>query len=258
MLAAVSLDLQVHDTYFVVAHFHYVLIGGSVFPLFGAVYYWFPKWTGRMMSEAMGKWNFWLFFVGFNLAFFPMHILGLQGMTRRVYTYGKDTGWGTLNMLATIGAYLIGVSVVLFIVNLLVSLKWGKFAGRNPWGAPTLEWATDSPAPDYNFAYPPTVRSLYPLWEDPPNTPVVAGLSTDRREVLITTTLDAIPHHRYSMAPSSVMPLLYGVAVSGSIIACIFTPWGLPVACGVSLVLLTVWFYHSSYPHSHKVKPPMD
>jgi cytochrome c oxidase subunit 1 len=258
MLAAVSLDLQVHDTYFVVAHFHYVLIGGSVFPLFGAFYYWFPKWTGKMLSETMGKINFWTLFVGFNLTFFPMHILGLHGMTRRVYTYGKDTGWGTLNLFATIGAFIIALAVVLFVANVLYSLFRGRAAGKNPWNAPTLEWATDSPAPDYNFAYPPTVRSLYPIWEDPPNTPVVSGLSTDRREVLITTTFDAIPHHRYSIAPSSILPLLYGVAISSSIIACIFTPWGLPVGLVVSGILLTIWFYHSSYPHSHKVTPPMD
>jgi hypothetical protein len=206
----------------------------------------------------MGKINFWTLFVGFNLTFFPMHILGIHGMTRRVYTYGKDTGWGTLNLLATIGAFVIAVSVLLFVVNVLYSLFRGRTAGKNPWNAPTLEWATESPAPDYNFAYPPTVRSLYPLWEDPPGTPVVSGLSTDRREVLITSTFDAIPHHRYSFAPNSILPFLYGVAISGSIISCIFTPWGMPVALVVSGILLTIWFYHSSYPHSHKVSSPMD
>src|SRR5205807_9058178 len=110
MLASVSLDIQVHDTFFVVAHFHYVLIGGAVFPLFRAFYYWFPKWTGRLMNETLGKWNFWLMFLGFNLTFFPMHILGLHGMTRRIYTYVAETGWGNLNLLATIGAGIIGES----------------------------------------------------------------------------------------------------------------------------------------------------
>src|SRR5678816_1531057 len=133
MLASVPLDLQLHDTFFVVAHFHYVLIGGSVFPLFGAIYYWFPKWTGRMLSETLGKWNFWLFFIGFNTAFFPMHVLGLYGMTRRIYTYRPDTGWGTLNMIASIGSYIIAASVLLFIVNVFVSLRRGKKAGPNPW-----------------------------------------------------------------------------------------------------------------------------
>ena len=112
MLASVPLDLQVHDTFFVVARFHYVLIGGAVFPLFGGFYYWFPKISGRMLSEGVGRWNFWLFFIGFNLTFFPMHQLGLEGMPRRVYTYLVEMGWGTLNLLASLGAALIALSVV--------------------------------------------------------------------------------------------------------------------------------------------------
>src|SRR5436305_13296674 len=110
MLASVSIDRQVHDTFFVVAHFHYVLIGGAVFPLFGAVYYWFPKWTGRMLSETLGKWHFWLFFVGFNLTFFPMHILGLRGMPRRQYTYMPGTGWGFMNLIASSAAAALGLA----------------------------------------------------------------------------------------------------------------------------------------------------
>src|SRR3954452_12712838 len=149
MLAAVPLNLQAHDTFFVVAHFHYVLIGGAVFPLFGGIYYWFPKMTGRMLSERLGKWNFWILFVGFNLTFFPMHLLGLRGMTRRVYTYQAELGWGNLNMLATIGAFIIAVSVLLFLVNVVVSLRNGEVAGDNPWNAGTLEWATSSPPKGY-------------------------------------------------------------------------------------------------------------
>src|ERR1700710_991127 len=116
MLASVPVDLQVHDTFFVVAHFHYVLIGGAVFPLFGALHYWFPKWTGRLLDETMARWTFWLFFLGFNLTFFPMHLLGLQGMPRRVYTYGAGTGWSGLNLLASIGAATIALSVLLFVI----------------------------------------------------------------------------------------------------------------------------------------------
>src|SRR5215203_2920349 len=135
MLASVPLDLQLHDTFFVVAHFHYVLIGGAVFPLFGAVYYWFPKWTGRLLSEKAGIVNFILLFIGFNLVFFPMHILGLDGMPRRIYTYVPETGWGDLNMLATVGAFVMGVGVLVFVSNVFYSLRKGPIAGDNPWGA---------------------------------------------------------------------------------------------------------------------------
>src|SRR5205814_131342 len=145
MLASVPLDLQMHDTYFVVAPFHYVLIGGAVLPLFAALYYWFPKWTGRMLNESLGKWNFWTLFAGFNLTFFPMHILGLHGMTRRIYTYVAETGWGNLNLLATIGAGIIGVSVLLFVINVAIALGRSAFTHANPWLAPSLEWATGSP-----------------------------------------------------------------------------------------------------------------
>jgi cytochrome c oxidase subunit 1 len=187
MLGQVSLDLQVHDTYFVVAHFHYVLIGGSVFPLFGAIYYWFPKWTGRLLSERLGVWNFVTLFLSFNLTFFPMHILGLRGMPRRVYTYLPETGWGPLNLLVTAGSWLIAASVVLFLVNVAVSIRKGRVAGPNPWGAPTLERATTSPPPSYNFLHLPTVRGMNPLWEQGPRTPVIVGLRTDKRCVLNTT-----------------------------------------------------------------------
>src|SRR3954463_8161640 len=133
MLGSVSIDLQVHDTFFVVAHFHYVLIGGAVFPLFGAFYYWYPKWTGRMLNTAAGWVNFVLLFVGFNLTFFPMHTLGIRGMSRRVYTYAPETGWGNLNLLATVGAFTMGLGVLVFILNVLWSRRNGRPAGDNPW-----------------------------------------------------------------------------------------------------------------------------
>src|SRR3954462_11924603 len=123
MIASVSYDQQVHDTYFVVAHFHYVLIGGAVFPLFAAFYYWFPKFTGRMLSQRLGRWNFWLFFIGMNLTFFPMHQLGLEGMPRRIYTSLPETGWGSLNLLATIGAVTIATSMLIFVINVITSLR---------------------------------------------------------------------------------------------------------------------------------------
>ncbi|HEX2618289.1 MAG TPA: cytochrome c oxidase subunit I, partial [Flavobacteriales bacterium] len=142
MAASVPVDMQVHDTYFIVAHFHYVLIGGALFPLLGAVYYWFPKFTGRMLSERVGRWVFALIFSGFHLTFFPMHILGLMGMPRRVYTYPVGLGWDLPNLIASLGSWVIAASVLVFAFNVFYALRAGRPAGDNPWGAPTLEWAT--------------------------------------------------------------------------------------------------------------------
>jgi heme/copper-type cytochrome/quinol oxidase subunit 1 len=248
MLASVPIDLQVHDTFFVVAHFHYVLIGGAVFPLFGALYYWFPKWTGRMLSDSLGKWNFWTLFVGFNLTFFPMHILGLHGMTRRIYTYVPETGWGNLNFLATIGAGVIGISILLFIINVLISRKRGAVADANPWLAPTLEWAIPSPAPAYNYYFVPTVDNVDPLWHSPETKPVVVGLSREKREVLNTTIIDAIPEHRYELAIDSIFPLLLAIVVGLTMTAVIWTPWALPAGAFFSLIVLYAWFWRGNEP----------
>ncbi len=149
-----------------VAHFHYVLIGGMVFPLFGAFYYWLPKMTGRLLDERLGRWNFWTMFVGFNLTFFPMHIAGLLGMPRRYYTFLPGLGFEIPNLLSTIGAYLLAVGILLFVANWLWSLRSGEEAGPNPWDGSTLEWATPSPPPVFNFRLIPTVRSGNPLWEE--------------------------------------------------------------------------------------------
>ncbi|MDB5921280.1 MAG: cytochrome c oxidase, subunit, partial [Betaproteobacteria bacterium] len=185
MLASVPLDLQVHDTYFVVAHLHYVLIGGAVFPLFGAFYYWFPKITGRMLSERLGKWNFWLFFMGFNVTFYTMHHLGLYGIPRRVYTYPSNIRWNELNALASLGALMIAVSIVVFLVNVIRSYRGGAPAGDNPWGASTLEWATVSPPPVYNVARIPVVGGREPLWEPGGVQGRVDGLALDPPENLV-------------------------------------------------------------------------
>jgi cytochrome c oxidase subunit 1 len=165
MLAAVPIDWQVTDSYFVVAHFHYVLFGGSLFGLMGGFYYWFPKMSGRMLSERLARWHFWWMFIGFNLTFFPMHIAGMLGMPRRVYTYMPERGWQGYNLTSTIGALVMGFSFLFFFWNIFVSLRRGPLAGEDPWDAWTLEWATTSPPPEYNFAVIPSVTSRRPLWD---------------------------------------------------------------------------------------------
>jgi cytochrome c oxidase subunit 1 len=158
-------DLQQTDTYFIVAHFHYVLFGGSIMGIFGGIYHYFPKITGRLMDEKLGKIHFWLNFIGMNLTFFPMHFSGMLGMPRRIYTYDSGQGWDTFNLMSSLGAYLLVISTAIFAYNFLKSRKKGEVAGSNPWGAGTLEWSLPSPVPEYNFATLPKVSSRYPLWE---------------------------------------------------------------------------------------------
>ena len=163
--AAVPVDFAIHDTYWVVAHIHYVLFGGSVFAIFGGIYYWFPKMTGRMLNETLGKVQFVIMFVGFNLTFFPMHQLGLAGMPRRIADYSASAGWSELNLVATIGGFVIAASLLPFFWNVLISLRNGRIAGDDPWGGNTLEWATTSPPPAYNFDHLPEIRSERPVFD---------------------------------------------------------------------------------------------
>ncbi|MSP12788.1 MAG: cytochrome c oxidase subunit I [Chloroflexi bacterium] len=164
-LAVVPIDYQITDTYFVVGHLHYVLFGGSLIAIFGGIHYWFPKMTGRMMDERLGHWQFWLLFLGALLAFIPMLIVGVEGMPRRVYTYGAGLGWDIYNLLSTLGAYMIAVSVLVFLYNFFFSLFRGKPAGDDPWDGHTLEWATTSPPAVYNFEVVPVVKSRRPVWD---------------------------------------------------------------------------------------------
>ena len=165
MLAVAPFDWQLSDSYFVVAHFHFVLVGSLLFTLFGGIYYWFPKVTGRMLSEKLGKWHFWLFFIGFHVTFDTMHIPGLLGMPRRIYTYEASRGWGTLNLICTLGVAIQALGILCFVANILWSLRNGKRAGRDPWDAWTLEWSTTSPPPEFNFSKSPVVKSRRPLWD---------------------------------------------------------------------------------------------
>jgi len=241
MLASVPLDLQVHDTHFVVSHFHYTLIGGAVFPLLGAVYHWFPKLAGRLLSERLGRWNFWLALVGFHLTFFPLFLLGVQGMPRRVYRYPSELGWGGLNLLASCGAVVLAASFAVLLANVVLALRRTERAPANPWGAETLEWDTDSPPPCYSHARAPVVTSLSPLWDTPAPARVV-GLRSDRCEILVTRTVDAKLEHREVLPGHSLWPLLAALATAIGLVAVIFTPWGLPLGIALLFVALLGWY----------------
>ena len=225
MVASAPVDLQAHDSYFVVGHLHYVLIGGVVFPLFAGAYYWLPKFTGRLLNERLGHWNFWLMLVGLNVAFFPMHIVGLQGMPRRVYTYDADTGWGIYNFISTIGAFILFAGVLTFIANLFYSHFRGEPAGANPWNADTLEWSVASPPPNQGFSVPPIVYSRHPLWDqtdlhqgDPRLMAFLYGLAEwplKWRAALVTGTNDAEPEEVIRVAGPSIWPF---VAACGTVL----------------------------------------
>ena len=243
MVASIPIDVQVHDTFFVVAHLHYVLIGGAVFPLLGALFYWFPKMTGRMMNERLGHISFWLAFIGFNVTFFPMHHLGLHGMPRRVYTYLPETGWGSLNLLSTIGAAILAAGMLTFVGNALWSLRRGRIAGADPWNADTLEWSTSSPPPSYNFLHLPVVNGREPLWNDPASAPVVTGLATTKRELLVTRLLDAEPDHRYVEPGPTIWPFLTAAATAVMFIGLLFTPWSLVIGLPIATAMAIGWFW---------------
>ena len=244
MVAAIPFDKQVHDSFFVVAHFHYVLIGGVVFPLFGGFYYWWPKFTGRLMSERLGKLNFWLMFVGFNVSFFPMHTLGFLGMPRRIYTYLPSLQWNSLNMVATVGAYVLAFGFLLFLINAVWSLKFGDRAGDNPWGADTLEWLASSPPAAYNFAEIPRVASLTPLWdEEAQPSAAVRGMRTDRREIIVTTVERADPQAVAVLPGPTIWPFLLAVAAAVGFVGSIFNPIWFAVGFFVVFLAAVGWFW---------------
>jgi cytochrome c oxidase subunit I len=250
MTASVPVDWQLTDTYFIVAHLHYVLIGINLFPVVGATYFWFPKMTGRMLDERLGRWNFWTMFLGFNVAFLPMHLTGLFGMPRRVYTYAEGMGWDTLNLITSIGSFVFAIGVLLFFINVAKSWKGGAIAGANPWDAPTLEWSVSSPPPPFNFAVIPTVASRHPLWErrldaDGAVSSLDRGMLLDSgKETIGTSALDAEPDMVLEMPADSLAPLVLTLGISILFVGLLLRVWPLTAVGGaVAALALLSWLW---------------
>jgi len=249
-LAVVPVDYHLHATYWAVAHLHYLLFGGSIMGVFAATYYWFPKMSGRMLDERLGRVHFGLVFVGANLAFFPMHISGFEGMPRQIYTYQDGLGWDTPNLIATLGAYLYGISLVLVLINVLWSIRAGRDAPANPWGAGTLDWSMPSPPPPYNFAALPMVRSQYPLWPSDESGPAPRNAAVDtipdevfdpnleRRETPATRLLDAQLERKYVLATPSIFPLCLAISVAVLFLGVLVSFWFVPI--GAVLVAFSI------------------
>lgn len=233
MVAAIPFDKQVHDTYFVVAHFHYVLIGGVVFPIFAGLYYWWPKLTGKLLNERLGKWNFWLTFIGFNVAFFPMHGLGFMAMPRRVYTYLEIMGWGRLNFISTIGAFVLGIGFLFFLINIFLTNRSKKNSGPNPWNADTLEWTTPSPPPSYNFDFIPAIDGQ----------PAVQGMMAGQREVLVTTVTEAKIQAVVILPGNTIWPTLLSLVTAIGFVGSIFSPWWFVVSFFLVFIVMVAWFW---------------
>lgn len=231
MLASAPADLQYNDSYFVVAHIHYVLVGGALMALFAAGYYWYPKMTGRLLSEAIGKWNFWLVFIGFNVTFFPFHFLGILGMPRRIFTYAANLGLDTWNYVATVGVFILAAGILLYLVNLLWAWRNGAPAGGDPWDARTLEWATSSPPPVYNFATIPLVRGRDPLWVEK---------RTGNGQMIPVDTAGADEgsgHHgnKVHIPSPSALPLFLTLALTLAAYATLFHVW---LLAGLGMLLM--------------------
>jgi cytochrome c oxidase subunit I+III len=253
MFAAIPFDQQLTDTYFVVAHFHFIIFGAAVFPLLGGLYYWFPKVTGRMYSESVGKASFWLTFVGSAITFFPMHIVGLLGMPRRVYTYQPGLGWDGYNMTETIGAYILAIGLLLLVANLVVSYFRGEPAGEDPFGGATLEWSIPSPPPHYNFSVVPTIRSPYPMWDPEDRQEDVRKLERgemvldEGHETPASTVLDAHFDEVLDMPSDSPWPILVALMMSG-VFAMLLSGHLVAMCVFLGLMALVVAAWHGGEP----------
>lgn len=244
MTAVIPFDWQVHDTYFVVGHIHFVLIGANVFPVFAGLYYWLPKMTGRIMNETLARWNFWLMFLGMMLGFFTMHITGFLGMPRRVFTYSADAGWTAVNMTTTVGAIIFAIGVLIGVINFLYSRRAGLPAGNNPWRADTLEWDSPSPPPSYGVERIPTVASRHPLWDeqeeeaDPENRRIL----DQGKQTLATSGVDARDGFIARMPDESIVPLVTGLFLFGLFTALVFKALWVTLGFGIATAIAVAWW----------------
>ncbi|MEU3453406.1 cytochrome c oxidase subunit I [Micromonospora sp. NPDC006766] len=254
MFAVTAFDQQVTDSYFVVAHFHYVLLGGAVFPMLAGLYYWLPKVTGRMYHEGLGRWAFWLVLAGMQLTFFPMHLYGLFGMPRRVYTYRGDLGWDVGNLIATVGAYVLAAGLLLVLIGVVHAIRRGRPAPSDPWGGDTLEWTTTSPPESYNFPVLPQVHSLHPTWDERTAESIGAGATQDRilsegRRTLFTSELDARYERAVEMAESTLIPFVLACWLLLFFISMLFSWWLVAGFAAVAVVVtMGVWLWPSRRP----------
>ena len=251
MIAVAPFDFQVHDTYFIVAHLHYTLIGGMLFPVMAGVQYYYPFAVGKTLSRKLGIWSFWLTFIGFNVAFLPMHLTGLLGMPRRVFTYGAERGWDTLNMISTIGAFVLAAGFLLFVWDCVRPKRNEPDAERNVWNAGTLEWAGKVPADDYGLRSIPQVGSRYPLWDDKALLDTIdqgrgflAHAREGRRETLVTSVLDAEPVQVLRVGTPTWLPLLAAIGLGGTFIFPVWKLWWLTLGSGLFfLAVLLYWLW---------------
>ncbi len=253
MLALVPFNWQVHDTHFVVAHLHYVLIGGMVFPLIAGFYYWLPHFSGRMPSDQLGRWGFWLTFIGFHTTFFIMHMTGLMGMPRRVYTYDAGLGWDWTNLVSSVGGFIMAIGIAVIILDVVLHFRFGSKAPQNPWNADTLEWATSTPPGAYNFISIPTIKTRHPLWEHPdlPET-IAAGqhalveVDHGRRDILGTDAVSAKVREIIHLPTNSWIPLQVASAIAVVCISLLAGSYRLALlAAVVSLLMILRWSWHN-------------
>ena len=249
MIAVAPFDFQVHDTHFIVAHLHYTLIGGMLFPVMAGVWYFYPFVTGRMLSRRLGIWSFWLSFIGFNAAFLPMHLTGLLGMPRRVFTYGADMGWTWLNLWSSVAAFVFAAGFLLFVWDCVRSYTKGAPAGRNPWRAGTLEWMSPAPGQVYGVRAIPQIGSRYPLWDDPDLPRRIEGgdgylpdAPEGLRETLVTTVLDAEPLQVLRIQGPTWVPMVTAAGLGGVFIFSTFALW-LPVLASALLFMVAMLYW---------------